>query len=46
MEADQYTPRAEIGHQAAQLLLQLLKGEEPEQSCFDVEYSLKVRGSS
>ena len=40
------TPRAEIGQQAAQVLLQLLKGEELPQKCFDLGFSLKIRGSS
>ena len=40
------TPRAEIGQQAAQVLLQLLKGEELTQRCFDLGFSLKIRGSS
>ncbi len=41
-----HTPRAEIGQQAAQVLLQLLKGEELPQKCFDLGFSLKIRGSS
>ncbi|MFZ1417548.1 MAG: LacI family DNA-binding transcriptional regulator [Burkholderiaceae bacterium] len=41
-----HTPRAEIGQQAAQVLLQLLKGEELTQRCFDLGFSLKIRGSS
>lgn len=41
-----YTPRAEIGYQSAHLLLELLKGKEPEQKRLDVGFTLQVRGSS
>lgn len=41
-----HTPRAEIGYQAAQVLLQLLKGDAPESLCIDVGFSLQIRGSS
>jgi LacI family transcriptional regulator, gluconate utilization system Gnt-I transcriptional repressor len=40
------TPRYEIGHAAAMMLVQLLKGETPAPSRVDVGFSLVVRDSS
>ena len=40
------TPRAEIGHAAARMLLQLMNGETVTSPCVDLGYALVVRGSS
>jgi LacI family gluconate utilization system Gnt-I transcriptional repressor len=40
------TPRAEIGHAAAEMLLALMRGQSPAASTVDVGYSLVVRGST
>ena len=40
------TPRAEIGHAAARMLLQLMNGESVTPPCVDLGYSLVVRASS
>jgi LacI family gluconate utilization system Gnt-I transcriptional repressor len=40
------TPRAAVGIEAASMLLQLMRGEEPEQSCRDLGFELVVRASS
>lgn len=40
------TPRAEIGHAAARMLLQLMNGETVTQPCVDLGYALVVRASS
>lgn len=40
------TPRYEIGHTAATMLLQLMKGETPEQNRIDLGFSLVIRESS
>ena len=41
-----YTPRAEIGSTAANMLLKLMKGELVATPCVDVGYRLVVRGST
>ncbi len=41
-----YTPRAEIGRAAADMLLKLMNGEPVATPCIDVGYSLVVRGST
>jgi LacI family transcriptional regulator, gluconate utilization system Gnt-I transcriptional repressor len=41
-----HTPRTEIGEQAAQMLLQLMRREPLAQTSVDVGYELVVRGSS
>jgi LacI family gluconate utilization system Gnt-I transcriptional repressor len=40
------TPRAEIGHAAAEMLLALMRGHTPQSPTVDVGYSLVVRGST
>ena len=40
------TPRAEIGHAAARMLLQLMNGEAVTPPCVDLGYALVVRASS
>jgi LacI family transcriptional regulator, gluconate utilization system Gnt-I transcriptional repressor len=40
------TPRAEIGHAAAEMLLALMRGQTPASPAVDVGYSLVVRGST
>jgi LacI family transcriptional regulator, gluconate utilization system Gnt-I transcriptional repressor len=40
------TPRAQIGHAAAGMLLQLMRGEQPSSPCIDVGYELVVRAST
>jgi LacI family gluconate utilization system Gnt-I transcriptional repressor len=40
------TPRADIGHVAAQMLIQLMRAETVEPTCIDVGYQLVVRGST
>jgi len=41
-----HTPRAEIGHAAAEMLLALMRGQTPASPTVDVGYSLVVRGST
>jgi LacI family gluconate utilization system Gnt-I transcriptional repressor len=40
------TPRAQIGTQAATMLLQLLRGEPVPRRCIDLGFELVVRGST
>ena len=40
------TPRAAIGQAAAQMLLSLMRGEEPAAPVVDLGYELVVRGST
>ncbi|MGI4846810.1 MAG: substrate-binding domain-containing protein, partial [Janthinobacterium lividum] len=40
------TPRYEVGHAAATMLLQLMKGETPEASRIDLGFSLVIREST
>lgn len=40
------TPRAEIGHAAASMLLTLMRGESVDSPCIDLGYELLVRGST
>lgn len=40
------TPRAEIGHTAARLLLSLIRGEKPNPQLIDLGFDLVVRGST
>lgn len=41
-----HTPRAEIGTEAATMLLRLMRGEVVESTCIDLGFSLVVRGST
>jgi LacI family gluconate utilization system Gnt-I transcriptional repressor len=40
------TPRVEIGKQAAQMLLRLMRGERVETPCLDLGYELMLRDST
>jgi LacI family gluconate utilization system Gnt-I transcriptional repressor len=40
------TPRAEIGHAAAAMLLKLMRGEAVDVPCVDLGYEVLVRGST
>jgi LacI family gluconate utilization system Gnt-I transcriptional repressor len=41
-----HTPRAEIGHAAATMLLALMGGSQVESPCVDLGYQLLVRDST
>ncbi|HEY1228417.1 MAG TPA: substrate-binding domain-containing protein, partial [Ramlibacter sp.] len=40
------TPRAEMGEQAARMLVQLMRGETVAKRCVDVGFEVVVRGSA